>query len=202
MKGELAVWFGCSWVWMWAGAGHLLLLLLLLLPVAPILTQAPLVLRIHLQKVYGKIVSKMHSWASASRPMPPPLAFRHPVSELMPEHSGTELSPLIPVWTDPASAFLFIPVPDWLNAGQSDIPALTKKSTPRTSTLQTGSGKWYTLYAHRRLLLVLWMLYDVEKSYVRYRWSRISPALTNYGKMVRYLTNYFFMQFDLFSVTT
>jgi hypothetical protein len=50
LKGELAVWFGRGWVWMWAGAGQLLVLLLLLLPVAPILTQAPLVLRIHLQK--------------------------------------------------------------------------------------------------------------------------------------------------------
>ncbi len=43
----------------------------------------------------------------------------------------------------------------WFDAGQSGIPALTK-NTLCMSTLQTeGSGKWYILHVHRRLLLVL-----------------------------------------------
>ncbi len=54
-----------------------------------------------------------------------------------------------------ASAFLFIPVPDWLDAGQSDIPAFKKRGTLCTSTfwwlwkryavhVQTaGSRKWW-----------------------------------------------------------
>ncbi len=93
-----------------------------------------------------------HSWAST---------FRHIVSQsgsgafryrTWSSYSGTGLVL--------ASVFLFIPVPDWLDAGQSVIPALIKKSTPYTSTLQTeGSGKWYTLHLHRRLVPVLLELY-------------------------------------------
>jgi hypothetical protein len=52
---------------------------------------------------------------------------------------------------------LIISLPDWLEAGQSDIPAFKKG---------------YTLYVHtagdrhRQLLMVLFLLYDIEKSYV------------------------------------
>ncbi len=28
------------------------------------------------------------------------------------------------------------------------------------------SEKWYTLYVHRQLLMVLFLLYDIEKAYV------------------------------------
>ncbi len=60
-----------------------------------------------------------HSWASASRPMPPASAFQHPVSQ-----SGTGA---FWYWTGSSypgtrlvlsSVFLFIPVPDWSDAGQ------------------------------------------------------------------------------------
>jgi hypothetical protein len=75
------------------------------------------------------------SWASASRSMPPALAFRHPVSQ---SNTGafrfqTE-SPYSGTGLVPASAFLFISVPDCLDAGQSDIPAF-KKGTLCTSIL-------------------------------------------------------------------
>jgi hypothetical protein len=45
---------------------------------------------------------------------------------------------------------------------------MIKKYTPHVhTTLQTeGGGNGYTLHVHRRLLLVLLVLYDVEKSYV------------------------------------
>ncbi len=81
----------------------------------------------------------------------------------VPEHSGTGLVP--------ASEFMFIPVPDWLDAEQSDIPAFRKKLLVVVIGypvhIQTaGSGKWYTLHAHRQLLRVLFLLYDIEKSYV------------------------------------
>jgi hypothetical protein len=108
---------------------------------------------------------KIHSWASASRPMPPPSALWHPVSQ-----SGTGAfqyrtgSSYPGTGLVPASAFLFIRVPDWLDTGQSDID---KKNKHHISTLQTeGSGKWYTLYVHKRLLLMLLVLYDMKKSYV------------------------------------
>jgi hypothetical protein len=61
----------------------------------------------------------LHSWASA---------FRHPVSQ-----SGTGAfryrtrSPYSRTGLFLISEFLFIPVPDWLDAGQSDIPAFLKK---------------------------------------------------------------------------
>ncbi len=74
----------------------------------------------------------------------------------------------------PASEFMFIPVPDWLDAGQSDIPAFKKKLLVVVVIgyhypvhIQTeDSGKWYTLHAQRQLLRVLFLLYDIEKSYV------------------------------------
>ncbi len=81
-----------------------------------------------------------HRWASA---------FRHTVSQsgsgafqyrTWSSYSGTGLVL--------ASVFLFIPVPDWSDAGQSVIPALIKKSTPHTSTLQTEG----ILHLHRRLV--------------------------------------------------
>jgi hypothetical protein len=127
-----------------------------------------------------------HSWASESRPMPPASAFRHPVSQYgtgaFRYRTGSSYPDTGQV---PASAFLFIPVPDWLDAGQSDIPALIKKSTPRTSTLQTeGSGKWYTKNFHGRLVLVLLVLYDVEKSNAIAGmpdcWRKFSPASALY----------------------
>ncbi len=85
-----------------------------------------------------------HSWASASRSMPPASAFRHPVSQ-----SGTGA---FRYWTGfpfsgtgliLASEFLFILEPDWLDAGQSDISAFKsavggggERDTQCTSKLQ------------------------------------------------------------------
>ncbi len=72
-------------------------------------------------------VQHIHSWASASRSMPPASAFWLPVSQ-----SGTRAfryrtgSPYSGDGLVPASGFLFIPVPDWLDAGQSDISAFKK----------------------------------------------------------------------------
>jgi hypothetical protein len=72
-------------------------------------------------------VQHIHSWASASRSMPPASAFWLPVSQ-----SGTGAfryrtgSPYTGDGLVPASEFLFIPVPDWLDAGQSDISAFKK----------------------------------------------------------------------------
>jgi hypothetical protein len=57
---------------------------------------------------------------------------------------------------------LFIPVPDWLDAGQSDIPAFGGDGERETA----GSGRWYTLHVHRQMLMVLFLLYYIEKSYV------------------------------------
>ncbi len=101
--------------------------------------------------------------------MPPASAFRHPVSQFGtgafryrtgPPYSGTGLVP--------ASEFLFIPVPNWLEAGQSDIPAFKKavggggerdtQSTPKLQVVESD-----TPY----LLMVLYLLYDIEKSYVQ-----------------------------------
>jgi len=73
--------------------------------------------------------SLRHSWASA---------FRHPVSQ-----SGTGAfryrtgSPYSGTGLVPASALLFIPVPDWLDAGQSDIPAFTYDLSTLQSELNT-----------------------------------------------------------------
>ncbi len=62
------------------------------------------------------------SWASASRSMPPASEFWHPVSQ---SSTGEFLywtgSPYSGARLVPASTFLFIPVPDGLDAGQSDI---------------------------------------------------------------------------------
>ncbi len=64
-----------------------------------------------------------HSWASASsgcrRHRHSGILYLSPV----PEHSGTGLGPYFSTGLVPASAFLFIPVPDWRDAGQSDVPA-------------------------------------------------------------------------------
>jgi hypothetical protein len=69
-----------------------------------------------------------HSWASASRKMPPASAFWTTVTQSGTEalryrtgspYSGTGLVPI-------TSEFFFIPVPDWLDTGQSDIPAFKK----------------------------------------------------------------------------
>ncbi len=66
---------------------------------------------------------------------------------------------------------MFIPVPDWLDARQSDIPAFKKKLLAVVIEypvhIQTeDSKKCYTLHAHRQLLRVLYLLFDIEKSYV------------------------------------
>ncbi len=71
----------------------------------------------------------------------------------------------------PASEYLFIPVPDWLDAEQSDILAFKKAvfgvGERDPMHVQTaGSEKWYTLHVHRQLLMVLFLLYDIEKSYI------------------------------------
>jgi hypothetical protein len=84
-----------------------------------------------------------------------------------------------------------------------------KRNTHCTSKLQVVESNTPGLHLHRRLLMVLFLLYDAEKSYinagmpetaissgsqllqsgigipasgsVRYRWSRVSPALPSYG---------------------
>ncbi len=75
--------------------------------------------------------AKSHSWVSASRSMPPASAFRHPVSQ-----SGTRAfryrtgSPSSGIGLVPVSAFSFILVPDWPDAGKSDISAFKKGIRP------------------------------------------------------------------------
>jgi hypothetical protein len=83
-------------------------------------------------------MAERHSWASASGSMPPASAFRHPISES--PYSGTG-----PV---PASAFLIIPVPDWLVAGQSDIPTFKKKGSTMHVNIAVGSGERDTHAVH------------------------------------------------------
>ncbi len=138
------------------------------------------------------ILTVWNAWqASASRSMPPVSAFQHLVSQ-----SGTGAfryrtgSSYSGIGMVPASAFLFIPVPDWLDAGQSDIPAFKKRGALCTSTfwwlwkgyavhVQTaGSGKCYTLHVHRQLLMVLFLLCDIEKSNVNAGMpeGKVSPA--------------------------
>ncbi len=129
-----------------------------------------------------------HSWASELRSMPLASAFRQPVSQSETgafryqtgiPYTGTELVP--------ASAFLFIPVPNWLDAGQSDITAFKKGYTLHVHTASVGDSErdthavqWYTLHVHRQLLMVLFLLYDIEKSYVNAGmsecWRKVSPA--------------------------
>ncbi len=75
--------------------------------------------------------SDKHSWGSASRSMPPASAFRHIESQ-----SGT-------------GAFRYrsgslIPIPDWPDAGQSDISAFKKGHTLQVHT--AGGGNGYTLH--------------------------------------------------------
>ncbi len=156
-------------------------------------------------------MSNLHSWASSSRYMPPSSAFRHlsPVRE----HSGTG-PPYFGTGLVPASTFLLITVPVWLDAGHSDIPAFKKGIHPaRPYCWLRECLVVYTLHVHRQLLMVLFLLFEIEQSYVnvgmseyrrkvspastflpvvscispasafrhqgsvRYRWSRISPAL-------------------------
>ncbi len=87
----------------------------------------------------------LHSWASASRSI---RQHRHSgICYLRPvlEQSGTWLDPPYSgTWLIPASAFLFIPVLDWPDAEQSDIPAFKNTlhrwkriHTPCTYTLQS-----------------------------------------------------------------
>jgi hypothetical protein len=153
-----------------------------------------------------------HSWASASRLMPPTSAFRHPLSQ-----SGTGLGPHMPVldWFRHRHFCSFRYRTDWM----PDSPAFKKgvhiarpyclcwwwysKRNAHAVHVQTAGSK----------VMVLFLLYDIEKSYVnagmsecrrkvspasaflpvvsclrpasvfrhqgsvRYRWSRISPAL-------------------------
>ncbi len=107
-----------------------------------------------------------YSWASASRSMPLASAFRHPVSQSNTgafqyrtgfPYSGTGLVP--------ASEFLFIPVPDWL------LLVVVKGK----SSALPNCRKWKVI--HPRLLMVLFLLYDIKKSYVNARMPEISPAL-------------------------
>ncbi len=75
-----------------------------------------------------------HSWASASRPMLPALAFWHPVSQSSTGAFRYRTGSSYPgTGVVPAMAFLFIPGPDWVD-GQSGIPALIKKYTPHVHT--------------------------------------------------------------------
>ncbi len=68
----------------------------------------------------------------------------------------------------PASAFFFILVPDWLDAGQSGIPAFSKKLYkggkgtlhPARLHYSADDGEGYTLHVY------LSLLYDVDKSYI------------------------------------
>ncbi len=99
--------------------------------------------------------------------MPLASSFRIMYLSPVPEHSGTELVL--------ASEYLFIPVPDWLDAGQSDIPAFKKavigdgeRETQCMSKQVVESGTpWYFCYM-------------ILKSYVNARmtecWRIVSPA--------------------------
>jgi hypothetical protein len=82
---------------------------------------------------------KIHSWASASKLMPPASVFLHPTS-----HSGTGASwfwtgsPFSGTGLVPAPALVLIPVPDRPDAGQSGIYKNCRKDercTPCTSIL-------------------------------------------------------------------
>ncbi len=148
----------------------------------------------------------------------------------VPEHSGTGLGPLTPVpdWvpllryrTGSASELLFIPVPNWLHAGQSDIPAFKKdvggggeRETQCTSKLLVVESNTPCTSTNSCWWCYSCNMYDIENSYdickcwnagvmlirhwhffrysaasvrhqhsgigVRYRWSRINPALLSY----------------------
>jgi hypothetical protein len=67
-------------------------------------------------------ISAFHSWATVSRSMLPSSAFRDPVSQ---SATGTG-SPYSGTGLVLASAFLFIPVLDWLDARQFNIPTFKK----------------------------------------------------------------------------
>ncbi len=91
--------------------------------------------------------SHWHSWASASRPMPPVSACQHPVSK----------SPLLPVQgLDPASAFLFTLAVRYSGSNKNFPRADTGQAYIRTPhparphwKRWTGiHGKAYTLHVH------------------------------------------------------
>jgi hypothetical protein len=83
--------------------------------------------------------------------MPPASPFQHPVSQ-----SGTGAfryltgSSYPGAGLVPASAFLFIPVPDLSDAGQSSIPVLIKTYTLQAHTANDGLG--YTLHVYTAAL--------------------------------------------------
>jgi hypothetical protein len=92
---------------------------------------------------------------------------RHRHSDILylspvPEHSGTGLGPLIPVtywlWHRNFCSFRY------RTDRMPDSPTFRLwwwwwwKGNP--VHVQTGSGKWYTLYVQRQLLMVLFLLYD------------------------------------------
>ncbi len=114
----------------------------------------------------------LHSWALASRPMPPASTFQHPVSQ-----PGT--GAFLYRTGSGIGAFVHssIGLIRFRTVRHSDIDK--EAGTPRKSTLETeGSGNCYTLYVHRRLLLVLLELHDVEKSYVNAGMpEKVNPAL-------------------------
>ncbi len=114
------------------------------------------------------------------------------------EHSGTGLggSPYSGTGLVPASAFLFIPVPDWLDVGQSDIPAFKKGVHParpycwwwwkgypcsaRPNCRLWKVQKRFKMHVYRQLVVVLFLLYYIEKSYVNAGMSecrrKVGPA--------------------------
>jgi hypothetical protein len=92
----------------------------------------------------------------------------------VPKHSGTELGPLIPKpdWFRHRIFCSFRYRTDWM----PDSPTFRHlkkllhircwwKGYP-VHFQTAGSGKWYTLHVHRQLLMVLFLLYDIENSYV------------------------------------
>ncbi len=121
---------------------------------------------------------RIHSWASA---------FRHSVSQSIFRYwtgipySATELVP--------ASAFLFIPVPYWLDAGQSDIPAFKKGYILHVHTASVSPASAFLPVVS---CLSLASVFRNHGS-VRYRWSRIIPALSSSARVVyctvQYSTN-------------
>ncbi len=78
--------------------------------------------------------------------------------------------PLLRYRTGTDIGILFHLVPDWPDAGRSGIFKNCRKEergTPCTSTLLTLERDTPILHFHPRLLMVLNLLYDVDKSYVK-----------------------------------
>jgi hypothetical protein len=98
--------------------------------------------------------------------MPPASAFRHPVSQ-----AGTGAlqnrigSPYSGTGLVPASTFLFIPL--YQTDRMPDSPTFRHLKKGVILHVHTaGCGNGYTLHVHRQLMMVLFLKYFIEKSYV------------------------------------